>query len=69
MLSVQRDARVNTNAPLLALERENEKATRDEATARLSRAEPPRDNLRKGKRPDELASIRAQLAQSDASLK
>jgi HlyD family secretion protein len=68
-LSVKRGDRVDANAPLFALEQENEKAAREEAKERVTRAEAQRDNLRKGKRPDELATIRAQLAQSDAALK
>lgn len=68
VLSVKRGDRVDVNAPLFALEQENEKAAREEAKARLAHAESQRDNLRKGKRPDELAAIRAQLQQAEAGL-
>lgn len=68
VLSVKRGDRVDVNAPLFALEQENEKAAREEAKARVAHAESQRDNLRKGKRPDELAAIRAQLQQAEAGL-
>ncbi len=66
-LNVKRGDQVAANAPLFALEQENERAARDEAAARLARAEAQWGNLRTGKRPDEIAAIRAQLAQAEAA--
>ena len=67
-LSVKRGDTVDANAPLFALEQENERAAREEAAARVKQAESQLENLRKGKRPEELAAARAQLAQAEASL-
>ena len=69
MLNVKRGDQVAANAPLFALEQENERAARAEAVARVQRAEAQRDNLGKGKRADEIAAIRAQLAQAEAAQK
>ncbi len=66
-LSVKRGDRVDAGAALFALEQENEKAAREEAVARVKRAEAQWENLRKGKRPDELDAVRAQLAQAEAA--
>ena len=68
-LSVKRGDIVAANAPLFALEQENERAERAEAAARVNQAESRLENLRKGKRPEEIAAVRAQVAQADASLK
>ena len=68
-LNVKRGDQVAANAPLFALEQESERAARDEAVARLTRAEAQWGNLRTGKRPDEIAAIRAQLAQAEAAQK
>jgi HlyD family secretion protein len=67
-LSVKRGDGVAANAPLFALEQENERAAREEARSRVRRAQSLLENLRKGKRPDEIAAIRAQLAQAEAAL-
>jgi HlyD family secretion protein len=67
-LSVKRGDRVAANAPLFALEQENERAAREEARSRVRRTQSQLENLRKGKRPDEIAVIRAQLAQGEAAL-
>ncbi len=67
-LSVKRGDRVTANAPLFALEQENERASREEARSRVRRAQSQLEDLRKGKRPDEIAAIRAQLAQGEAAL-
>jgi HlyD family secretion protein len=50
------------------LEQDSERAAREEAQHRVSRAQDQLLNLRQGKRPDELAAIRAQLAQAQATL-
>lgn len=69
ILSVKRGDRVDAGAALFVLEQENEKAAREEASARVKRAESQGENLRKGKRPDELDAVRAQLAQAEAALR
>jgi HlyD family secretion protein len=68
-LSVKRGDRVDANAPLFALEQESETAARAEAVARVARARSQLANLGSGKRPDEVAAIRAQLAQAEAAQK
>lgn len=68
-LAVKRGDLVAANAPLFALEQENERAAREEAIARMKRAEANLQNIRTGKRPDEVAAVQAQLAQADAMLK
>ncbi len=68
-LTVKRGDQVEANAPLFALEQENERSARSEAEARVKRAEAQLANLGKGRRPEEIAAIRAQLAQADAAQK
>lgn len=68
-LNVKRGDRVALNAPLFSLEQESERAAREEAVARVKQAEAQVENLRKGRRPDEVSAVRAQLAQADAALK
>ena len=68
-LTVKRGETVAVNAPLFALEQENERAAREEAIARMKRAESNLQNIRTGKRPEEIAAVQAQLAQADAMLK
>ena len=65
-LLVTRGQRVPANAPLFALESENETAARRQARDQLSAAEAQLKDLRTGKRPQELDVIRAQLAQAVA---
>jgi HlyD family secretion protein len=67
-LHVARGAQVAAGAPLFQLDRSSEQPARDEAAARLARAEANLANLRKGKRPSEIQSIEAQLAQAEAML-
>jgi HlyD family secretion protein len=55
-------------APAFVLEQESETAARQEAEFRIERAQAQLANLKKGKRPDELAAVRAQLAQANAAL-
>ena len=69
VLSVQRGMPVKAGAPLFALEQENEKAARLEAGARLQSAVSHLADLQKGKRPDEVSAVDAQLAQARASAK
>lgn len=59
-LSVQKGARVETGAPLFALERSAELDAQRQAAARL-------DDLRKGGRPTEIAALEARLAQARAT--
>jgi len=68
-LKTQRGAQVRAGAPLFVLEQENERAARMEAQQRVQRAEAQLENLRKGKRPSELAAIQAQREQGRALLK
>lgn len=67
-LHVQRGDKVTASAPAFVLEHESERASREEAQARVRRAEQQLSNLRSGKRPDEIAALRAQLAQAQAAL-
>jgi HlyD family secretion protein len=67
-LQVTRGTRVEAGAPLFQLDRSSEQPARDDAAARLARAEASLANLRKGRRPSEIASIEAQLAQAKAML-
>jgi HlyD family secretion protein len=67
-LHVARGAGVAAGAPLFQLDRSSEQPARDDAAARLARAEANLANLRKGKRPSEIESLEAQLAQAQAML-
>jgi HlyD family secretion protein len=67
-LDVARGTRVAAGTPLFQLDRSSEQPARDDAAARLARAEASLANLRKGRRPSEIASIEAQLAQAKAML-
>jgi HlyD family secretion protein len=68
-LQVKRGMSVASGTPLFALEQENEAAARREAQERLRNAQAQLDDLSKGKRQPELDTIRAQLAQAEASQK
>jgi HlyD family secretion protein len=57
---------VEQGAQLFALDSENETAARDEAAARLGNAQAQVADLAKGRRTEELAVARAQLAQAKA---
>ena len=67
-LSVRRGTQVAAGDPLFVLEQASEKATRDEAERKLSQARANLEDRRKGKRPSEIASLRAQLQQAQAAL-
>ncbi|BAN34027.1 secretion protein HlyD family protein [Sulfuricella denitrificans skB26] len=69
VLAVQRGAQIDAGAPLFALEQDNEKAARDEASQGLKRTDAQLENLKKGKRPAELDAIVAQREQARAALK
>ncbi|MEO5692307.1 MAG: HlyD family efflux transporter periplasmic adaptor subunit [Usitatibacter sp.] len=62
-LDVQRGQQVAAGAPLFALEAENEDAARREAEERVKRAQAQVDDLRRGRRPTEIQSSQAALAQ------
>jgi HlyD family secretion protein len=68
-LTVRRGAQVRVGEALFALERVSEKAARDEAERRLSQALANLEDARKGKRPTEIESIKAQLKQAQAALR
>lgn len=68
-LQVARGERVARNAPAFALEQDSERAAREEAAFRVQRAQAQLADLKKGRRPDEVAAVRAQLAQGEAALR
>lgn len=66
-LHVKRGDRVEQNAPAFVLEQESERAAREEAASRMQRAQAQLANLEKGRRPDEVAALQAQLTQAQAA--
>jgi HlyD family secretion protein len=58
--------KVAADAPAFVLEQESERAERAAAQSQVQRAQSQLADVRKGKRPDELAAARAQLAQAQA---
>lgn len=68
-LRVSRGDQVTSGQMVALLDSENETALRDDARARVAQAEAQLDNLRKGKRPAEVAAVAAQHAQASAALK
>lgn len=67
-LAVSRGTQVQAGDPLFALESESEIAARDEAARRLAQARANLEDLKKGRRPSEIASLVASLKQAQASL-
>lgn len=65
-LSVQAGQQVDAGAALFSLDATPELAARAEADARVRAAEAQAENTAKGRRADELAVVRAQLAQARA---
>lgn len=65
-LAVQAGQQVAEGAPLFTLDATPQQAARAEAQARVRVAEASADNVAKGRRPEEIAVIRAQLAQAQA---
>ena len=61
--------RVKRGTTAFILEQESERAARDEASFRVEQAQATLANLKKGKRPDEIAAAQAQLAQAQATLR
>jgi HlyD family secretion protein len=66
-LDAQRGAQVEPGAALFALEAESEDAARREAQERARKAAAMVEDLRKGRRPTEIGSSRAQLAQAEVA--
>jgi len=67
-LNVQRGAQVKAGDELFVLESGNEAAMRREVEERLRNAEAQLANLKKGRRPTEIAAVQAQLAQAESAL-
>jgi HlyD family secretion protein len=67
-LHVRRGDQVKEGAPAFVLEQDSERAAREEAVAQVQRAQAQLTDLKKGKRPDEIAALEAQLAQAEAAL-
>lgn len=67
-LFVARGDTLARGAPAFVLEQDSERAARQEAQSRLQRAQAFFANLKKGKRPDELAIVQAQLGQAHSAL-
>jgi HlyD family secretion protein len=68
-LEVTRGDRPQKGQALFTLDTENEAAAKQEAAERVQRAEAQLANLRKGRRPPEIAAIEAQLAQARAAFR
>ncbi len=63
-LHVRRGDQVVAGKPVFALEQENERAAREEASERLSMAQARLENLQEARRPAEIDAQRAELAQA-----
>jgi HlyD family secretion protein len=68
-LFVRRGGQVNAGDPLFALEQVSEKAALDEAEEKLRQALATLKDAKKGKRPSEIESLRAQLKHAQAALR
>lgn len=66
-LDTERGRQVDVGTQLFSLEAENEDAARREADERVRKADAQLDDLRKGKRPSEIDSSRAQLSQAEVA--
>ena len=67
-LAVRRGDRIAAGDLVFLLDDDMETALRDEAKARLTAAEAQLADLRKGARPEEIAALRAEKRQAEASL-
>jgi len=67
-LAVAKGAEVKVGQPLFTLESGSETAAYDEAEKKLTQAKATLSDLQKGKRPEEIAAIEAQLKQAKASV-
>jgi HlyD family secretion protein len=65
---VNRGSQVAAGTVLFGLDQDNEIANQRGAAARLAQARAQLENLRKGKRPQEMDVIQAQLSQAEATL-
>jgi HlyD family secretion protein len=68
LLSVQRGAQVKAGDPLFTLDMTAETAARDEAQQRADQARATLEDIKKPRRPEEIAAVEAQLKQTQASL-
>ena len=68
-LSVARGQQISTGAPLFALESVQEQAAQRQAQHQLDAARAQLQDLKTGKRPPEVAVMRAQLAAAEAQLR
>ncbi|HEX7619082.1 MAG TPA: biotin/lipoyl-binding protein, partial [Verrucomicrobiae bacterium] len=68
-LAVARGDSVKTGQPLFELERQSEAAALAQAEKNLAQAQAQLDDLTKGRRPTEIASLEAQLEKAQANLK
>jgi HlyD family secretion protein len=67
-LAVRRGLQVKAGDLLFALDHTPEQAARDEAERRLAQARANLEDVKKGKRPSEIAAVAAQLSQARAAL-
>jgi HlyD family secretion protein len=67
-LNVSRGAQVQAGDTLFSIESVSERASRDEALRRLAQARANLEDLKKGKRPTEIAAMESQLQQARAAL-
>jgi HlyD family secretion protein len=67
-LYVRRGDPVESGKPTFALEQESERAARLQAEEQLRSAEARLENLRAGRRPAEIAALRAEVAQAKSAL-
>lgn len=67
-LTVARGTTVQEKTPLFILEQENEILKKKEAAGKLENSKEILENLKKGKRPEEVGAIKAQIAQAEADL-
>ena len=68
-LSVRRGKQVSEGDPLFALDQVSEKAARDEAEKKLGQALANFEDAKKGRRPSEIESLKAQLKYAQATLR
>jgi HlyD family secretion protein len=66
-LYLQRGDHAEADAPAFVLEQDSERAAREQAAAQLQRAAAQLADVQKGRRPDEIAAIDAQLRQAQAT--
>lgn len=68
-LYVKRGDQLARGADAFVLEQDNERAARSAASHRVERTRATLADLEKGRRPDELAAVQAQLGQAEAALR